>query len=132
MNSLASDCQHLPLEERAGLFTVQCDNAQVLLWKKVRQVSVQPITKDSGALDSRFLSYDANPPGGQHPPALNPFVLPPWNLRGKGNQHNYEVAACSALRITSFVSKPRSPMSSTAPVTLKQAHLSDSPVLDKL
>lgn len=41
------DSKYLLLE-RAGFSTIQRDKIQVFLWKKVRQVSVQPIMKDSG------------------------------------------------------------------------------------
>lgn len=51
------------------------------------------------ALRSKFLSYDTNPPRGQHLPTLKPCVSP-HAMKGRGNQRSYEDAACSALTIT--------------------------------
>ena len=106
------------LPERAGFSTIQGDKAQVFLWKKVRQVSVQPIMKDS-APQAQSFSAMTNPPHGQHPPTLKPCVTP-RNEGAKETNTAMKMLPVVPWPSHTLVSKPRSPMPSTAPRTLKQ------------
>lgn len=133
VNCLGRQC--LPHEERIGFFTAQYNKDEFPLEKKkVRQVSIQPIMKDSGPLKSRFLSYDTNPLCGQHLLELNPFVLPPWNLRGQKEINTNKQLRLRAIPMKIISLSLNLGVSCLLPtlIKLQQAIFSDPSVLDKV
>lgn len=57
-----------PLEQKAGLYTAQYNNENVLLQAKIRQICLQSIIEGWGLLNLGFLGCGTNSLHAKHPP----------------------------------------------------------------